>query len=680
MLTSLLEGKPGAVHHFRACRVIACVAFMALGVSFTPQIVQAQTCSNDADCDDGNPCTDDQCPCSFDCPAECWHISTCDDGQFCNGNELCCAIPGGCGGTPFGVCRPGEAVVCSGGQFCSNTLGTCVGCEFDAQCADNNDCTIESCNPSTHLCEQTNADLGSNCDDGDACTLNDTCVSGGICEGAELDCATSAPVCQFGRCVNGDCQFTPLSSGTCNDGDVCTAVSSCQDGQCVGGDANGCVNLELKLPFGAPAYNVGDVVEVELWAKANGCPAPPPQSTCTIGTQDVLSVQAIVGYDPAVLALANPSVIGSPNPEDPCNDIDPCNVDCGFANLYNWGSSLFPNTCGAGDPINEPCTGVPSPDGDFLYTSLAQITCNGGPAESACVSTAGLHVTTFKFVAVGATAGVSSSSPVVLEQCSLQSRTKITAGAVSGLDVLGDRLSASVDVGCSAGEQCPFGVCTDGVCSACPAPIVEAVGPRYVRVVPAPGPPEVALFVEGLDPDVACISGYLKSDGTLSLLTDLNPFETYLPPGPGGWDTVFAHDESMPGGMTYSIRADCDSANPGTTMSEAVTAKTWRAGDTDNNTSVDITDAVRGVDGFVGRYLIIATDGEPCLNDLDCATRRPHQSCDLPSGLCNWITIENVDTFGSATCQPNGQAEIVDILNTLQHFQGIPDECNPRCP
>ncbi len=680
MLTSLLEGKPGAVCHLCACRMIVCASFMALGISFTPQVAQAQLCSNDADCDDGNPCTDDQCPCTTNCPVECWHISTCDDDQFCNGIESCCEIPGGCGGTDFGVCQSGQDVTCSVGQFCSDTLFTCVGCEFDAQCADSSDCTIESCNQSTHLCEQEDAIPGATCNDGDACTLNDTCVSGGICEGVEMDCLAQAPVCHTGSCVNGDCNFTPLSSVSCNDGDVCTAVSECQNGVCVGGDANGCVDLELRLPLGAPAYNVGDVVEVQLWAVANGCPTPPPQSTCSVGTQDVLAVQAIVGYDPAVLALADPSVIGSPNPEDPCDDLDPCNATCGSGNLYNWGSSLFPNTCGVGDPVNEPCTGIPSPDGDFFYASLAQITCNGGAAESACVPSTGLHVTTFKFVAVGPTAGVSSGSPVVLEQCSSQARTKVTAGAVSGLDVLRDRLSASVEVGCTSGGDCPFGVCNDGVCSSCPPPIVEAIGPRYLRVTPAVGPPEVGIFVEGMDPDVACVAGYLTSNGTPSLLSDPNPFETYLAPGPGGWDTVMAHGLTMAGGMTYSFRADCDSANPGTSMSEAVTATMWRPGDVDNNTVVDITDAVKGIDGFRGRYLIIAADGEPCLNDADCAERRPHQSCDLPSGLCVWITLENVDTIGDATCEPNGVVSIRDILDTLQHFQGFPDACNPQCP
>jgi hypothetical protein len=70
-----------------------------------PSVGVAQNCSGDADCDDGNVCTDDICIilpfpggfCSF-LP----NTDPCDDGNLCTMNDVCDA--GTCSGTPIPDC------------------------------------------------------------------------------------------------------------------------------------------------------------------------------------------------------------------------------------------------------------------------------------------------------------------------------------------------------------------------------------------------------------------------------------------------------------------------------------------------------------------------------------------------------------------------------------------------
>lgn len=687
MLSILLEGKPEVCRKHSDCRWLACACAVLVFGLVAVNSAHAQ-CSLDSQCDDGNPCTEDQCICGIGgCPGECWNVSTCEDGLLCNGTSLCCTNPSGCGGTAFGACQPGTPLQCPPGEHCSEAEFGCVECENNSECDDGNQCTIDTCDLVMNECVHTNANQGTGCSDGSNCTQGDVCDGFGSCLGVDT-CADLSTACQTGVCMGTNCQLVNRTNGsTCSDADPCTATGECQNGVCIGGPANGCVDLELRLPPGQGAYHVGDVVEVQLWAVANGCPAPPVGSDCISGEQAIQSITAVMSYDETIIALADPADIGSPNPEDPCNDVDPCNFDCGMPGLYyNWGSSLFPNTCDEGDDVNFPCSGIPDPDGDFAYTNLQQITCNGNPAPDVCVPPSGMFVTTFKFEAIAPNAGLTDPSPVNIDVCATNLRTQVAAGGgVSGLDVLGDRIPTSViTVECTDGSQCPFGVCTNGACSSCPPPVVEAEGPRYAAVTPAIGPPSVAIRVEGVDPSVAGVVGYLDGGGVL------RSFVTPMAPGPGGWGTVHAHGSGqlcyeMPAGKLYNFYADCDPANPGTSLSEAVPVRLWKGGDADNSGLVDIGDAVRGVDGFRGRFHI---EVDTCTTDEDCdclgpglnRCRGPHYWCDPGPGLCLWITIENVDNLSDIGCGPNGNISIRDIVETLNFFQGFPDACNPGCP
>ncbi len=675
-----------------------------------PASVQAQECDyvGDPVCDDGIGCTDDTCVMGMGDVGVCWHVSTCSNGDFCDGTELCCTDPGGCGGYPVGTCMAGTAIQCPPGQFCSESLDTCVYCEDNEDCDDDDPCTMDTCTGTPAGCHNTPM-LGV-CDDGDLCTEGDTCggvcldgpsagmdcveageceggvcVPNGVCTGSEIDCDSQAPLCYDGSCVpaTGNCQFIPREDGKpCNDGDLCTAVDECFSGICVGGPANGCIQMELRVSGGP--YYVGDLIEVNLYAWGENCtPAP---SACGGGTiQPVAGVNAALGWDPAVVELAHPDEIGEPNPEDPCDDLDSCNFDCGTPNRqYNWSSSIFPNDCNlGGDAINAPCPppepppdfdDFPDNDGDALYMAYMQILCGGELADPACVAGFdwALKVTTFKFKALAPTAGVSDPTEIRIEDCVGQSRTQVASGGTSGHDIAGSLgVPVAIEVLCVDGSGCPLGVCKpDGFCLSCPTPTVVAEGPRYFAVTPAEGVEECGIYVKGVESDVECVEGWVFEDGRV-----FDDPITFQAPGPGGWGTTHVNGLGLMASRTYEFRADCDPSNPGTSLSEPASATLWRWADVDNDTSVSILDVTRILDGFRGVYYTL-----PCESDADCQSPTPvppHYHCDLDIHKCLWITIENVDIIGAGydQCGPEGVASILDVTVCLDAFRGFPDPC-----
>ena len=647
-----------------------------------PATSWAQSCNTDIECDDGIPCTDDFCFGSIS--RTCIHTSNCDDGAFCTGNEACCSLPGGCGGTAFGDCIAGSAP-CAAGDFCDEGANTCVGCILDSHCDDGNGCTADFC--SAGVC--SNNPITGACSDGDPCTTGDTCNLG-VCEGTPLDCQALAGDCEFGNCNTGTgaCEFFPKPNGSlCNDGDHCSAIDTCLSGVCEGGFADGCVRLEVRTPL--TPITVGEVVRVEVWMVNDGCASPPfglcPQN---LG-QPVAGLEAAISWDPAVLRLVPPPVncsgITSPdadgdgvpdpceNPEDPCISLDPCVEDCGSPVAYNWAASgtSFPQDCN-GDSINFPCPGFPDNDGDLFLLGFKELLCGGVQAPPACVGANGLLVTRLKFEALAATAGVSNGTPIAVEQCIGQTRTKIAGGVTPGEDVLGS-LGApqAVFVDCTIDADCPVGICLGGTCGTAPPPTLEAVGPRYIEVTPQDMAGDIAILVTGVDPEVACLSQYVRDDGRLA---DAPYFQ---PPGPAGWGTVNVRGEKLVSGFTYNVQIDVDPQNPGISLSQPVAVTLWGFGDVDNVGGVDIIDITRIIDGFQAAWNSVT----PCTTDADCSTVRPNFECDTSAGFCVWITVENVDIKGSSTCLPERVIDIIDITVDIDAFSGQPDVCaEVACP
>ncbi len=159
-------------------------------------------------CEDGDPCTDNECidgQCVYPC-----NTDPCDDGDDCTENDTCSEC--GCVGTPF--------------------------CTEDGQCDDGDVCTDDACVDGccVHTC---NTDP---CDDGDDCTENDTCsecqcVGTPICiEDADCD---DGDVCTDDECVDGCCVY-PCNTEPCDDDDPCTTADTCSNCECVGGPPPNC--------------------------------------------------------------------------------------------------------------------------------------------------------------------------------------------------------------------------------------------------------------------------------------------------------------------------------------------------------------------------------------------------------------------------------------------------------
>ncbi len=177
-------------------------------------------------CDDGNPCTaDDACDAAGVCAGA---GIACDDGNACTVDV--CGADGLCASTPAAdglVCSDGDA--CTIGDSC--LAGACVG--VTESCNDDDDCTVDSCDP-TVGCVFEPAAPGTGCDDDDACTADDVC-SGGVCSGLPTTCDDGDP-CTVDSCgPGGVCQVEAGGNGTtCDDGDGCTVNDECIGGICSG--------------------------------------------------------------------------------------------------------------------------------------------------------------------------------------------------------------------------------------------------------------------------------------------------------------------------------------------------------------------------------------------------------------------------------------------------------------
>jgi Dictyostelium (slime mold) repeat len=156
-------------------------------------------CQSDLSCDDGNPCTSDQC----DTQGGCNHVTvSCDDGNPCT-VELC---------DPSVGCKyaPADGAACDDGNACSANdacfAGACQGSAVAGCCAASTDC-----------------------DDGNACTT-DSCANGG-CSNTPLNCNV-ADACLVGYCdpVSGQCATSPVS---CDDSNACTDDSCDSSAGCV---------------------------------------------------------------------------------------------------------------------------------------------------------------------------------------------------------------------------------------------------------------------------------------------------------------------------------------------------------------------------------------------------------------------------------------------------------------
>ena len=217
-------------------------------------IEQKISCQGPEDCDDGDPCTVDQCGADGACTkaakcgatekccdgscGQCCASADCDDGVKCT-DDACFA--GGCTHSPNNAnCAADE--YCSASADCRHKEA----CTDDLGCDDGDACTDDTCAKATSLCDHAAAACAdpqkslccagvgcaeccedSQCDDKDPCT-KDSCA-GNACVHAAF-CADGQKCCAKAGAASATCG-TCCSATECDDGVRCTK-DSCTQGTC----------------------------------------------------------------------------------------------------------------------------------------------------------------------------------------------------------------------------------------------------------------------------------------------------------------------------------------------------------------------------------------------------------------------------------------------------------------
>ena len=230
--------------------------------------------SPDPPCDDGIACTNEVCDDVTDTCVSTPDDLLCDDLQFCNGTESCDAMLG---------CLAGVAIDCTDGvdctvDTCNETSDVCESTPDDVFCDDGEFCNgVEACNPifdcesgpvvdcsgSTVGCAEGYCNEVADacgviphddmCDNGLFCDGRETCDLGGTCNaGAAVDCSALSGSCGTGFCdeLGQACEVLPMNEGAaCDDGDPCTPADVCSAGVCLAGGTT-CGNGALDVACG----------------------------------------------------------------------------------------------------------------------------------------------------------------------------------------------------------------------------------------------------------------------------------------------------------------------------------------------------------------------------------------------------------------------------------------------
>jgi hypothetical protein len=236
-------------------------------------------CTTDPDCEDGNPCTHNECSdrgrcrsiqlevpessctpgsppsaCSIDiCSAQaaCQRVPKCDDGNPCT-NDLCdgdgfCSYSPRADGTGCTADACGSAGTCQTHVDASGSTTVCVG----AACDDYNPCTEDACGANgscTHTDKTSGTPCGtdhndcrlSRCNGRGSCVVkvaaenatclnpNNVCLPWGLCKGTSQGrtCEILWSACEPG-------QPCPTDGLDCSGMTLCGLVSACSGGQCV---------------------------------------------------------------------------------------------------------------------------------------------------------------------------------------------------------------------------------------------------------------------------------------------------------------------------------------------------------------------------------------------------------------------------------------------------------------
>ena len=349
-------------------------------------------CEVDGDCDDGLPCTQDQCTAMGHCaapvaPGYCLIQGACHDKGDSNPANACLGCRPGVkndGWSPADgfACDDGDP--CTQGDHCQG--GACLSGAPDP-CDDGNPCTTDHCAPGSG-CVHAPSALA--CTDGDACTLGDVCVDGACVSGAALSCDDGNP-CTEDTCDPATGCVHVATDADCDDANGCTTDDHCDGGQCVGSgpldcdDGNPCT-LDDCLEDGSCLHEAQD-----------GAPCS-DGDPCTMGDRcsgDVCvpgPAKSCDDSNPCTTASCDAQGTCVHEPQDAsCDDGDACTV--GEVCLAGECAGLSLD-CDDGDPCTDdgcdPATGcthaenaAPCDDGDACTTgdACAGGVCGGAPLD-----------------------------------------------------------------------------------------------------------------------------------------------------------------------------------------------------------------------------------------------------------------------------------------------------------
>ncbi len=462
---------------------------------------------------------------------------------------------------------------------------TAAACTMPAECNDGNvcngieDCVGQVCVPGSSL----------SCDDGDSCTA-DSCDPLTGCTSAAIDCDDGVS----------------CTTDSCDQLVGCENIDNCPLGQICNHGSNACLTPQA-LPL-----VVGDT-----WRYRKGLTEPEPGD---------LTAWTRINYNDGAW-LQGPSSFGYGTDCPPfgtqLND-----MQNGYRSVYM--RHLF----SISDPaaVTELTLTMDYDDAFVAYingTEVARNNVSGAPPTYTQLATSDHEC---------------SGSPLVAnppEDYAIHASFDLTSLLVPGANVLavqGHNLSDdSSDFTILSTMNSVEDVLTPQ------APVISAVGSRYLAVTPPPGHGSVALRVES--DELPCLSRYIDGAG---LLVDDPVFQSSA-----AWSTVFVGDEDIIPSTTYQVRADVRLPVEPPNLSEPISTTTWRWGDGDDDDLVDITDIVCTLDGFRDVFNV-------CLPE----------SVDLQGAVDAFVPDRNID--------------IVDIVAALDAFTGVaypgPLPCIPPAP
>ena len=225
-------------------------------------------CTQNSDCDDSNPCTDDSCigsVCNYTN-----NTASCDDGNEANCNDVC--SNGSCAGSACPVCN--NNATCDAGENCSNCpadCGACPACTQNSDCDDSNPCTDDSCIGS--VCNYSNKNDFTVCGGSSPC--QNECLSG-VCE-------TNAQI---------QCHACPICGNSCAGGELAQTGSTCSlagNGNCtnLGGSQWTDTGNPLNCVCGNPQFRCWDGTMCERGSAGDGIncshPCGDPDQYCWNG-------------------------------------------------------------------------------------------------------------------------------------------------------------------------------------------------------------------------------------------------------------------------------------------------------------------------------------------------------------------------------------------------------------